>query len=238
MILLDPREGSKDYEAKLRALGAPVEMTTLNSGDVAFFGSDRAVAIELKKFDDMLSCIQTGRFSGHQLVEMVQDYDEYYVVLEGLWRPNPQDGLLELWSRGGWQPAGRGIRKWMYRDFDAFLSTMEVKGGVRIKRTASEDETARVVYGLYQWWQDFDGHRSHLALNRAGRDVALFSKPTFVRRVASELPGIGYDKAGMIAGAHPTVRQLVNATVQDLTKLPGIGKKLAKGIVEAWDSTS
>jgi ERCC4-type nuclease len=236
MILLDPRAGSADYETPLRNLGATVEMTTLEFGDVAFHGSDRAVGIELKKLPDLLNCIVTGRYSGHQLPGMARDYQEAYLIVEGIWRPNPVDGTLEVRRRGGWTPVQIGKRYWMYRDFNSFLETTEIKGGVRVKRSNSQDETARLVYGLYEWWQDFDGHRSHLAVNRAGRDTAVFAKQTFARRVARELPGIGYEKAGMLAGAFPTVRKMMAAGVSEWTKLPGIGKKLATSIMEAWDS--
>ncbi len=236
MILVDPRAGSIDYVPLLRGLGAPVDVCQLEYGDCAFYGSGHAVAIELKKFDDMLTCVTTGRFAGHQLPGMASQYDEVYLIVEGLWRPNPEDGTLEQW-RGQWRPAGQGKRRWQYRDFDAFLNTMEVKGGVRVKRTTNPDETARTIYGLYAWWMDYDGHRSHLALNRAGRDVAVFVRPTFVRRVAAELSGIGYEKSGMIAGKFSTVRAMMNATEKDWRTLPGLGKTLAKSIVAAWDST-
>lgn len=241
MILLDPRAGSKEYESRLRALGADVDMLQMDFGDVAFYGSGFNVGIELKKFDDMLQCIVTGRFAGHQLRGLV-GYDAYYVFVEGLWRPNPTDGVLEVWSwdhekkKHGWIAAGRGKqRAWMYRDFDNYLTTMDVRGGVRIKRTASEDETARAIINLYSWWQDYDGHKSHLALNRS-RDTALLTKPTLRYEVASVLPGLGSVKAGMVAGHFSTVREMVNADATEWAKLPGIGKKIANDIVEGWDS--
>lgn len=237
MIMLDPRVGSKDYEQRLRSLGAPVEMVQMDFGDVVFYGSGHSVAIELKKFDDMLQCITTGRFAGHQLRGLVQ-YDAYYVIVEGLWRPNPHDGLLEVhgWDadkkRRDWVPAGRGARRWMYRDFDNYLSTMDVKGGVRVKRSASEDETARMICNLYAWWQDVDGHRSHLALNRT-RDTALLVKPTLRFEVASVLPGLGHMKAGEAAGHFKSVRAMINAEPIQWAGLAGIGKKIANQIVDA-----
>ncbi len=220
----------------LRNLGASVDVCPLEFGDVAFQGSTGAVGVEIKKLNDMLQCISTGRFAGLQLPGLSRDYQEAYLIVEGYWRPNPQDGVLETRRGREWVPVSLGKRTWMYRDFCSYLETMEVKGGVRLRRTASALETATVIYGLYAWWLDYDGHRSHLALNRAGRDVALFTRPTFVRRVAAELSGVGYEKSGMIAGKFATVRDMMNATEKDWRTLPGIGKKLAKDIVGAWDS--
>lgn len=237
MILVDPRAGSADYVPLLRNLGAPVDVVTLEFGDAAWYASDRAIGVELKKLGDVLNCITTGRFSGHQLPGLARTYDEAWLVIEGFWRPG-SDGVLETWKRGRWEPVQLGKRRWMFRDFDAFLNTVEVKGGVRVKRTTTPEETARVVYGLYDWWQDYDGHRSHLALNRAGRDSALFIRPTFARRVASELPGVGFERSADVAIAFPTVRRMLAATPKEWAAVKGIGKKLAKSITEAWDSAA
>ncbi len=237
MILIDPRAGSQDYIPLLRTLGAPVEAVTLEFGDCAFYGSGRAVGVELKKLNDLLNCITTGRFAGHQLPGMCRDYSEAYLIVEGYWRPNPVDGVLETRRGRDWVPVKLGKRTWMWRDLDNFLTTIEVKGGVRIKRTANADETARAIYGLYNWWSDVDSHRSHLALNRAGRDAALFTRPTFVRRVAAELPGVGYERSGAVAASFATVRSMIAADIPTWLEIDGIGKKIAKGIVESWDST-
>jgi ERCC4-type nuclease len=241
VILLDPRMGQHqghvyDYEPLLRSLGAPVEMCHLDFADAAWYGSGLAIGVEIKRLNDLLNAITNGRFSGHQLPGLCRDYNEAYLIVEGFWRPNPHDGVLETRRGREWVPVKLGKRTWMYRDLDNFLTTIEVKGGVRVKRTAGPDETARIIYGLYNWWADVDSHRSHLALNRAGRDAALFTRPTFVRRVAAELPGIGYERSGEIAASFPTVRAMIAADTAAWLEIDGIGKKIAKGIVEAWDS--
>lgn len=238
MLLLDPREGSRNYAAPLRSLGLPVDDSAqFDFGDVAFWASNRAIGIELKKFDDMLLCVTTGRFAGHQLPGLVQTYDEVYLIVEGLWRPNPADGVLEQW-RGSWVAAGRGQRRWMWREFAAYLTTIEVRGGIRVCRTVSEDETARMVANLYDWWGRFDEHHSHLARYKANQDSAMFVRPTFAHRVASEIEGIGTEKASDIAAAFPTVRAMVGASEKDWRKVKGVGKVLAKRIVEGWDSAA
>jgi ERCC4-type nuclease len=239
MIMVDPRAGSVDYIPILKSLGAPVEAVGLEFGDAAFYakGFPRGIGVELKKLNDMLQCITTGRFSGHQLPGLARDYDVAYLIVEGFWRPG-DDGVLETWRHGGWTPVQLGKRVWMYRDFDAFLNTMEIRGGITVKRTVSPEETGRVLYGLYDWWQSFDGHRAHLALNRSHRDGALFIRPTLARRVAAELPGVGFDRSGDVAKAFPTVLEMVCATEKEWRGVKGIGKTLAKKIVEAWSDAA
>lgn len=238
MLLIDPRAGSENYIAPLRALGAPVEIVQLDYADVAFPDAHgRGIGLELKKLPDLLSCITTKRFSGHQLPGLVQSYAEVYLIIEGIWRPNPSDGVLEVW-RGGWVPAGHGKRKTMYRDLDAYLTTMEVKGGVRLRRTTSEEETARVVYGLYRWYEAIDEHKSHLALKPVARDAALFHTPSLAHRIAAELPHLGYQKGAVAAEHFGSVKAMVNAEAKEWLAVEGVGKKIAKEIVEAVNGTA
>lgn len=235
VLLVDERSGSENYIEPLRSLGAPVETTILDAGDVAFADAHgRGVGVELKKIDDLLACITTGRFAGTQLPGLVQNYAHIYLIVEGIWRPNPADGVLEVW-RGSWRPAGHGKRKPMYRDLANYLTTMEVKGGIHIRRTTSEDETARMVFALYGWYGAIDDHTSHLAFDRSAqsRDGALLHRPSLAHRIAAEMPGVGYHKGGSAAALFGSVRAMVDADEKAWMKVPGVGKTMAKRIVEA-----
>jgi ERCC4-type nuclease len=220
-------------------MGYSVELCPLDYADCAFVGNGPngvpvGVGIELKKLKDMLSCITTGRFSGHQLPGLVQNYDEVWLIVEGIYRPSPKDGVLETLYGRSWETVRLGARAWMYRDFESFLTTMEVKGGIRIRRTTSRDETARVVGALYSWWcnSDYDEHRAHLTFNRA-RDQALLAPPSLKHEIAACLPGLGYMKGGAAAGHFDSVQAMILADEKEWMKVPGIGKGLAKKIVEA-----
>jgi ERCC4-type nuclease len=238
-VFVDPRVGSGDLIPTLRALGCPAESQPLDFADCMFVGNGKdgpvAVGIELKQLKDILQCVSTGRFSGHQLPGLVQTYNEVYLVVEGHYRPNPQDGVLEeRWGRD-WKAVTLGNRQWMYRDFENFLTTVEVRGGVRLRRVRDRQETARVVAGLYKWWSDeFQNHTSHIAINRS-RDTALLVKPSLRFQVACVLPGLGLMRAGQAAGKFPSTLAMMAASAQDWI-MPGIGKKTAEGIIKAIES--
>lgn len=239
-ILIDPRIGSGDLLPTLKALGCPVDSTPLQFADCAFVGKGPngpvSVGMELKRLEDILACITSGRFSGHQLPGLVQHFDEIYLVIEGIYRPNPKDGVLETRHGKEWRPVNLGNRAWMYRDLEAYLTTVEVRGGVRLRRTSDRQETARVVAQIYRWWDtDFEDHTSHLAINRS-RDVALFTKPSLRYLVAASLPGLGHMRAGCAAGHFKTVQEMVLADEKEWASIPGIGKGTAQKIVEGMTS--
>lgn len=234
MILIDDRTGSKELYSLLPP--GTADICRLNFGDCAWVGRGDnkpvMVGVELKGVNDVLNCITTGRFSGHQLPGLLKDYDVIYLIVEGATRPG-KEGTLERLGRGGWQPVVLGTRVWMHRELDNWLTTMESVAGIRLRRTESERETAACILNLYRWWNDkeWNEHRSHLAFDRSTRPTLLH--PSLAIRVAKELPGVGYQKAGAVARFfHGSVREMVNAPEDRWKEVDGIGKVLSQRIVE------
>lgn len=234
MLLLDRRIGSADLADPLRTLGIPVDVCTLDFSDVMFCGNGPdglvQIGIELKQIRDLLNSIQDGRLSGHQLPGLLRQFDAVWLIVEGLWRPGT-DGLLELHTRGRWAPLELGRRRYQYREPDNYLTTLEIKAGIHVKRTANRDETARAVANLYRWWTDksWAEHRSHLSLHRPS-DSSLLVPPPLRRRVARELDGVGHEKSAAVMGHFKTTRAMVNAPESEWVKIAGIGKTLARRI--------
>lgn len=248
MIIVDDRAGSNRYPHLLSALGVKVTLGRLEYGDFSFLGSGPAdapvtIGIEHKRLDDLLQSITTGRFAGHQLPGLVTAYDHPYLMVEGIWRPEPGSGILQIRSGKGWQDHGRGARRWMYRDLEQWLYTIEHKAGVSVRKTSTSDESARSIQALYSWWcRGWDDHRSHLAISQAhtitrSRDSALLHRPTLVRRIANELDGIGWDRSAAVAAHFPTVAQMMAADAKEWAKVPGIGKTIATRIVASLRGT-
>lgn len=240
-ILVDDRTGSDRLGKYLIRRRQPVDVCRLQFGDVAFMGNgpdDRPVAVgaEYKTVGDCLKCITDGRFAGHQLVGLSQSYEVVILLVEGDTRPNPQDGTLEVrHPRGFWYDGKVGERRFQYRELDHWLMTMQFKAGVKVIRTSDLDGSVQSVIDLYTWWVDksWADHRSHLSLTDAFRDDAVLIKPNLVRRMAKELPSIGWDRSKTVAKRFRSVFDMVMADERDWGELPGIGPKTASSVVKA-----
>lgn len=249
MLYVDDREGSAQLAPLLRAKGLPVTITRLPYGDISLLGRGAGglpvpVGIEVKQISDVLKCITDGRFAGHQLPGMVESYEQIWLLIEGTWRPKPGSGVLEVQRHSGWSEASVGTRRFMYKDLLTWLFTIQTKGKVNVQRVSNWGEAVLWLSTLYNWWTGgngkilgWDAHESHLAIhtNLDNRlwDRAMLVRPTVCRMVATQLPGVGFDKSASIAGFFGTVENLLLATEWELAQVPGIGKKLA-GII--WHS--
>ena len=192
------------------------------------------IGVEIKRISDLLTSITTGRLSGHQLPKLVREYRHVWLLIEGQYRPGAE-GLLETRQGAAWVPHALGRSPWTYREVEAYLTTLEVRAGVHVRRAYNKAETVALVAMLYQWWtaKAYDEHRAHKALHSPILDSGLLYKPSLTRRVAAELPGIGVGKSAAVAEHFKTVRAMVEADEDQWQQVDGIGKTLAKKISEA-----
>lgn len=198
VITVDDRTGSKELAEPLRTLGGIVKVARLPYADVAFTGEGPEecpwpmVGVELKTIDDLLSCIETRRFSDHQLPGLLSHYNVVYLVVEGVWGPAPSGVLqIEKHKRMVVPASGRG---WMYSAVSNYLLQLEAQVGVRVHRTLNRAETCHHLLATAKsWGHDWAGHESFLPT--AGVDLfcgaVAFRKPTLLWEVAMRLPGVG-----------------------------------------------
>jgi len=232
MIYIDNRTGSKE----LLPLFPPgnAELTHLEYADFMFTGhsdiGNIVIGIERKTIGDFVNSMCSGRLSGHQLIGMLNCYHYLYLVIEGIFRANPRNGILEVYRYGGWQEYTAGKRRFMARDIWLFMNTLQVICGVHCYHCPRETDTAHYIMALHHWWQkEYREHKGHLQPH-TGTTVEL-SRQSLVRRVASQLDGIGWGKAKAIDQKFGTVEELVMADEEELMEIGGIGKKLAHGII-------
>lgn len=238
MILVDDREGSKDMLERLRRVGIESELQRLEFGDCCWIGSGPdgpcLVGVELKTVQDLLASMRTGRLCGHQLPGMTEDYTAIYLIVEGMVREEPESGILQQYNRGGWRDVHVGQQRFLWSEMESYLTSIDTLVGVHVRRTATPRETISCVRTLYQWWQKpWDHHSSHKVLYTPLPEKSLLIKPSPVRRVAAQLPLIGYDRSGDVAKFFKTVFVMANADEGSWLQIPGIGKKIAKRVVRA-----
>jgi ERCC4-type nuclease len=237
MILIDDRVGSKDllkYFPKGEA-----KLARLQYADASFMGKDSqgvcSVGVERKKLEDLLSSMQTGRLAGSQLIGLTNTYDVVYLIIEGVWRVGA-DGVLEKLKgrkRRAWKPVILGQRRYMARELDSFLNTLQMKVGVLVRESGTARHTAMIIRNLYGWFQK-DEHISHLAIhkNRFRDEEVLLSRPPLVRRVAAELDGVGWKRSLEVSKVFPSVLELSQANEKDWESIKGIGKTIARRVVK------
>lgn len=252
MISVDDRTGSIELLPFLQSHphAPPVSSCRLPSGDVAFDGlgpkGRSTIGIERKRVKDMMNSIRSGRYSGHQLPELLGYYEEFFLFVEGVFREG-NDGRLEIllskelndqkpayksgYASGKWFTVATGSNDigspYRYTELDHFLCTIESHTPVKVRRTNSIWDTVDQILSLYSHRQKpWDKHHAYEAIY-APQITATIGKASLVRRVAAALSGIGWEKSGNIDVKFSSVEDMLQAGPKEWATIPGIGKTLA-----------
>ena len=249
MIYVDYRRGSgSDGKGKellqpiIRKLGIACESTELPYGDVSFEGKGPkgpvTVGIERKTLNDMLSCIDDSRFSGHQYIGMTKLYSRghAFMCLEGMWCPgngNGYDGILMQGYRSGqsWGPLKTsmgGARRILYSKLFRYMISVQ-RAGVIITQSNDLYHTAYNICEMYQYFQK-KTHTSMIEIHKPAIPV-LSGKPSLARRWADALDDIGVVYGTQAAAMFKTGHALANSDESDWMAIEGIGPATAKKIV-------
>jgi len=142
-------------------------------------------------------------------------------------------------SAGYWQDASHGRRRaFLWRDLMMFLTTMQIKAGIRVAVVDDYEMAANWVHTLWSWWQrGWDDHDSHLQIHDAMRDQlfdrALLTRPSLTRCICAQLPNIGKEKSAAVAAKFKSVRAMVEASEEDWMSIPGVGRTIAHKVYVA-----
>jgi ERCC4-type nuclease len=225
VYLIDRRE--HDDLDKLLPDGIVV---TLDFGDISISGNGPdglvSVGFERKKIRDLVNCIATGRLGGFQIPGMLKEYFHSYLIVEGVWKDS-KDGMLVLLGRL-WKNVAHGKRVFHSADVHKYLNTISVMSGVTVLYTESPKDTANRVMVLHDWWnRPWSSHHSLTGVYKppvAGLFGSI-SKPSFLKKVAMDLPGVGNTRAGEVEKKFRTFPCMMSATEKEWATIPGIGKK-------------
>ncbi len=237
--------GLPNDQDMIKALGSIAVPLPIAVGDACFSGigdndSSILVSVERKKIGDLAQCIMDGRYLAQAQTAKELGADVLCLIAEGEVRSNPDDGLLEIrvWGVSPrtlrrcqmWEPVKPAIS---YSRFDQYLTELDYLAGIIVKRSASVQETAAIIKSLWDNFQTApDSHNSLRSFFRPLPPKIQLVRPSLVRRVASELPGIGWERSQAVAGYFPSVMAMVTADIGDWSKVDGIGKKTAQKVVQ------
>ena len=237
MIYCSNLPNDQDMIKALGSMATPVNLFT----DACFASIDaKLVCIERKKIGDLVSCITNGRFLFQMQNCKSAGADYLCLVLEGRYRRNPEDGLLEVpvWGFNPrtnhraevWEPVKPTM---MFSRFDQYLTELQRDAGMIVKHTENVRGTADAILALYQNFQTpADQHQSLNQIFKPPTPSVQLVRPSLLRRMASELNGIGWEWSAVVASRFGSVREMVDADVviwASLEKEASNGKKRRLG---------
>lgn len=238
-------------------IGPLARVVPMEYGDAAFFGKwegGESISIcgDRKKLNagykvrgvatgrsDMIQCIlETGRH-----IQQIQDayeagYKFQFLIVEGIFRPNPSTGTLEVRSGNKWVVTTPQVE---YSRVDDYFNQISYYLNIMVKFSASPKETARIILDLYRMFQKPpEDHHTLLRFHQPPESYAqLMERPSMLRRIAKELPNVDWVRSKAIEDHFGTLQEFsrVLALTDDrekskiLRQVPGIGKVIADNIV-------
>lgn len=198
IIYADSREMHNTAIKLLVEQGVGVKMTPMDVGDIVV--SSRC-GIEFKKTEDFVDSILDGRLL-EQIKALKQSYDRPLIIIEG-------DNLYS--TRNVHPHAIMGM-----------LSTITVSYGIPVLSTSRPEQTAMLIKMIATREQEevgsvFTPHASRKP--KTAKEMQEY--------LVSSLPGIGTQTARRLLLHFRTVKQLVDASVEELEQVDGVGKKTA-----------
>lgn len=236
-ILIDDRDGSNE----LIPLVPDCTSCRLNSGDVAIPGwgpdGEVLIGVEVKKLDDFLTSVTTGRLAETQLPPMFADYYQSWLLTIGTYREG-REGRLEVRGRFQWRPYSMGNRQVPVGFLEASIIELQAIG-LHHHHVATNQEAAQWIQRLARWWsKEWSQHRGLKKFDRTSqaRQALLPDHDPVeaqIAQVVKEFPALGWERAWAAAKQFDSVLDAVNATRDRWAQVPGIGKILANTTYEA-----
>ncbi|MDP3990101.1 MAG: DEAD/DEAH box helicase [archaeon] len=204
-VLADHREKNNRIVKELIDLGISVKTGQLETADYVVSGK---VGVELKKVPDFVASIIDGRLLD-QVGDLKKSFDKAVLIIEG------EEDIYSL-------------RKVHANAIRGMLSAIVLDFGVPILYTKNPKDTASLLAVMAKREQDKSRDFSYHAIKpRSMREQQEF--------VISSIPGIGVQHARKLLEEFSTVKNVINAPKEDLTKIEGIGEKIADRIKNVVD---
>lgn len=208
----------------LRKIGVTDLLPEEYGVDIYWVANSKKCGIQRKEFpNDFIASVHDGRL-GEQLAKG-ENLDCMFLVLEG--RPS--------WTTEGKLIRGNGGKRWPYdRSQHRRLLATVMSKGVQVFTSDGIYDTIDVVGDLVAW----TSKEEHISLDRrSGPPKTKWGRRTnkhWQKHFIQGLPGVGPKQAQAIMDEIGFPFEL-SVTVEDLMRVPGIGKTIAKRISDVFD---
>jgi ERCC4-type nuclease len=232
MIIVDSRIGSIGFVERLAKYDLQVKVDTLSYGDFAFTGNGSTgqciIGIERKTIPELIGGFD--RLAGHQIPGLIQCYTYVFIVAEGQYRSSNNATVEVMTKYGTWTPYTI-----LYSAFVNRLNTLRIKCGITILHTCDEIHTCHELYALYHWFQKpWDKHNSDQVVHRNIAYTTTGGASTKMK-VFTSFPGLGGTRAIAAMRHFKSIREMINAPIDEWLKIEGIGRKTAEKIIKELD---
>jgi Fanconi anemia group M protein len=205
-VLVDSRELSSKVVKELYGEGLTVKTARL---EVADYVLSERVAVERKEVEDFIRSIIDGRLF-QQAIEMRKEYQSPIMVIEG-------EDLFERTAMH--EKAIFGALASLLADFH-----------LPIIFTKNEVETSHILTAIAK--REHKEGKRIVGIRGEKGSMSLQDRQRFV---IESLPNVSATIANRLLAHFGTVRNVVNADVEELTKVKGVGEATAKKIREVLD---
>jgi len=207
-VFADFREKGNSIIKELCENDVVVKLEALDSAD--YILSSR-VGVEVKTISDFVNSIVDGRLLS-QLRVLKQRFERPVVVIEG------KDNLFSV--RNVHPNAIRGM-----------LATIAVSYGIPVIQTKDFKDTAALLVSIAKREQDKNNNRD-FSPHSDKKPLALSEQQEFI---VSAFPGIGPSAAKELLNYFKSVKNIVNASENDLKKVSNIGPKIANALKDVFE---
>lgn len=206
VVYVDHRESKSGVVRELSNLGVDIKTSALA---VADYRVSVDVAVERKSAQDFTSSIIDKRLY-KQARELAENFNKPLIIIEG-----------ENMYTGGLHPnAVRGA-----------LASLAVDFGIPLIPTRSPEDTAAMIYRLAV--RELEKGTKEIQLRTEKKPLSLQEQQIFI---IESLPNVGPVTARKLLEKFKTVKGVINAPKDELTKVEGIGKIIAQKIRDVIDA--
>ncbi len=206
-MYIDYREKGNLIIKELLEMDVDISLEKLESADYLL---SKDVAVEFKTQEDFIDSLLDGRLLS-QIKEMKRNFQKSVLLVEG---------SNDLYAIRNVHPnAIRGL-----------LATIVVSFSMPLLFTRNSKESALMLYTIAKREQDED--KSSFSLHGSKKPLSIKELQEYI---VSSFPGVGTGLAKPLLKHFKSVKNIINATEQELKKIELIGEKKAKKMKEIFD---